>query len=65
MKPLLITAIILIALCTCLVFIGALFKLQHWPGASVLLTTGLVGQVAGILFLATYFIVKVAKRKVI
>lgn len=43
--------IILIALGIILVLFGALFKLQHWPGANWLLTVGTFMKVAGVLVL--------------
>lgn len=43
--------IILIALGIILVLFGALFKLQHWPGANWLLTIGIFMEAAGVLVL--------------
>jgi hypothetical protein len=34
-----------------LVIVGALFKIMHWTGASVLLTVGMLGEVGVILLL--------------
>jgi hypothetical protein len=34
------------------VIIGALFKIQHWTGASMLLILGMGGQVVSLLLLA-------------
>jgi uncharacterized membrane protein YoaK (UPF0700 family) len=38
--------------------IGALFKIMHWPGANVLLTTGLLSEAAALIIL----IISIAKR---
>jgi hypothetical protein len=38
--------------------IGALFKIMHWPGATALLTTGLLAEAAALIIL----IISIAKR---
>ena len=42
----------LFVLGVCVVVLGALFKIQHWPGASKMLIVGMIAQVvSGILFI--------------
>lgn len=43
--------IILLAIGIILLLFGSLFKVQHWPGASLLLTTGICLKVAGVLII--------------
>ncbi|TXF88829.1 hypothetical protein FUA23_13350 [Neolewinella aurantiaca] len=53
MKILLITGI---ALSTIIVFVGAVFKLQSWPGSDYLIPVGLAGEVlcvAGLFYYLT------------
>ena len=38
--------------------IGALFKIMHWPGATILLVTGLLSEATAIIVL----IISIAKR---
>ena len=38
--------------------LGALFKLMHWPGATIILATGLLIEVTAIIML----IISIAKR---
>lgn len=45
-------AVLLLVLGLCLDFIGALFKILHWPYADVLLITGMTLKVAGALLFA-------------
>jgi hypothetical protein len=33
--------------------IGALFKIMHWPGASIILTLGMLNEAAAIIVLIT------------
>jgi hypothetical protein len=38
--------------------IGALFKIMHWPGATILLSTGLLAEATALIVL----IISIAKR---
>lgn len=58
MRALLIAAIIVTAAGMISTLFGSLFKLQHLPGAGMLLTSGLLIQVAGVILLAIYFVRK-------
>ncbi|RQO29974.1 hypothetical protein DBR32_13755 [Taibaiella sp. KBW10] len=61
MKTLIITAIILTAVGIITNLIGALFKLEHLPGAAMLLMMGLLTEVAGVVLLAVYFVRRAKK----
>lgn len=50
-------ALILLVLGMCLGFLGGLFKIQHWPGASALLVFGLPLEALGF-FLLLYKILR-------
>jgi uncharacterized membrane protein YoaK (UPF0700 family) len=50
--------IIFFALGIAITTIGALFKIMHWPGATALLTTGLLAEAAALIIL----IISIAKR---
>jgi hypothetical protein len=39
-------------LSTLIVFIGAIFKVQHWPGSHIIM---LIGLLFGIILLAVYY----------
>jgi hypothetical protein len=39
-------------LSTLIVFIGAIFKVQHWPGSNIIM---LIGLLLGIILLAVYY----------
>jgi hypothetical protein len=43
------SSIIIIALGFCLDFIAVLFKIQHWPGSSELLTIATICKVFGVI----------------
>ncbi len=43
--------------------LGTLFKIQHWPGASILITLGLAGLALGFLPAFARYKIKEAKRK--
>lgn len=62
MKKLLITAIIILASGFVLTLVGSLFKLEHLPGASAMLTAGLLTKVIGVIILAVYFVKKVQRN---
>jgi hypothetical protein len=49
-------AYIVAALCSAIIPLGVLFKLEHWPGASALLTIGLAG--ISLIFVPMLFIQK-------
>lgn len=39
-----------------LTIVGSLFKLMHWPGASIILTLGMLTEVAAVISLITQLI---------
>ena len=41
-----------------LTIIGALFKIMHWPGATIILATGLLAEATALILL----IISIAKR---
>ncbi|MCO6176211.1 hypothetical protein NHF50_14265 [Flavobacterium sp. NRK F10] len=43
--------LVLLILGMVLTIIGALFKLMHWPGAKIMLTTGMLTEAGGLIFL--------------
>jgi len=61
MKSLVITAIILTAAGIITTLVGALFKLEHLPGAAMMLGLGILGEVVGVILLAIYFIRRAKK----
>ena len=50
--------LILFLLGMTITIIGALFKLMHWPGATILLATGLLAEAAALIVL----IISISKR---
>lgn len=63
MKALLIIAIIFLTLGTIQLLAGSLFKLQHWPGAGLLLVSGTGMNLIGVVCLSVYLIVRVVRNK--
>ncbi|WP_222165548.1 GldL-related protein [Edaphocola aurantiacus] len=61
MKSLVITAIILTAAGIIITLVGSLFKLEHLPGAAMMLALGMLGEVVGVILLAIYFIRRAKK----
>ncbi|WP_264549669.1 GldL-related protein [Flavobacterium sp. N2820] len=51
MKKQYIIPLILFLLGMVVTIIGALFKLQHWPGASIMLTIGMLTEAIAIIIL--------------
>jgi len=39
-----------------LTIVGSLFKLMHWPGATIMLTVGMIAEVAAIITLIVLLI---------
>lgn len=50
--------ILFFTLGTAITIIGALFKIMHWPGATILLATGLLAEATALIIL----IISIAKR---
>ncbi len=46
------------------ILLGALFKMQHWVGASALLVAGLVIEAIAMLLITVYLVKMVTKPKV-
>ncbi|MFD2603647.1 GldL-related protein [Flavobacterium suzhouense] len=44
--------LVIFILATALMVVGALFKLMHWPGASLMLIIGMGGQFISLVLLA-------------
>lgn len=61
MKALAITAIIITAAGIITTLVGALFKLEHLPGAGMVLSLGMLAEVVGVILLAIYFIRRAKK----
>ncbi|MNU14730.1 hypothetical protein D3C71_28470 [compost metagenome] len=61
MKSLVITAIILTAAGIITTLVGSLFKLEHLPGAAMMLSLGMLLEVVGVILLAIYFIRRAKK----
>jgi hypothetical protein len=51
MKKQYIVPLVLFLLGMVVTIIGALFKLQHWPGASIMLTIGMLTEAIAIIIL--------------
>lgn len=62
LKFILIICIICFCIGALATVVGALFKLQHWPGASLALTLGTILNVLALILLV-YFLVAIFRRK--
>lgn len=58
MRNLLISAIILMILGMMLTLLGALFKLESWEGATMLLSAGTIAWLVAMLLLIVYLVKK-------
>lgn len=63
LKRKLIFAIIAFGLGAISTFIGALFKLQHWPGAGLSLTLGTILNVIAVIMFLVFLISYIKNKK--